>query len=295
MLLAVPAWGAGMERVEGDGVVVLHAAGGESLARWVADGYRAAAADLGERLGLAAPASATVVLAPTTERFREEAEAWGAGRVRGWVLAVALPERGTIVVDASRLGFVGGSAPAAMLRHEIAHLVLARVGVPRWLAEGLACWAAAQPMDPEGAVRLRSLARMDGLIPLAELEAQFPEDHAEASLAYLEAQSWVEDLAGRHGDGAVRHMVAEVAKGAPVREAVFRATGRDLEAVESEWRVGLASRFSWWDVLVGSFSVFTLMTLLALAAIARHRLRRRRLLATMVADDESAPGEPGED
>lgn len=245
-----------------------------------------------EALGRRVPPRPQVILTPDDDEFERRLDALGGGD-HPRALAVAVLSRRVILVRADRIAEGTNSGLERTLRHELAHLALAAVRGhrPRWVEEGLCEWASGRRLEvaEEGALAAR--ARLGVLPTLDEVEAALATEGPATADAYTVASAFVAALDARR-PGAPRALVAGLAGGATVDGALVDATGASLALLELEWRDGLARTSGWWWAALGVFSPWSLIGLLAVAAIARHLWVRRRLRAALEAADRAAPDEP---
>lgn len=214
-------------------------------------------------LGSRVPAPLRLIVVPNVEQLvqltRGRAPEWGAG--------VALPDARTIVVRAD------AGDPREVLRHELAHLALHEVvrgRVPLWFDEGFATWAAggAGPLD---ALSL-NLAVARGDVPtLRGLDGALRRSATSAQAAYALAASAVLELARRNPQESLAPLLEQLQAGVDFDAAVLATTGLTTAQFEAEWQRAVRRRYSLaaWAVAGGAWG------LLALAAVAARRLRRR--------------------
>ena len=115
---------------------------------------------------------------------------------------------------------------------------------------------------------------MAGQPTVTALEGLFHGDGRDAARAYIISHAIVRDVIRRHGAGVVPRILSGVAAGATFDSAFIAATGTTVGgATRLFWRS--AGGWEEWITFVASpFTLWTLITSLALAAIWRHRLRR---------------------
>jgi tetratricopeptide (TPR) repeat protein len=126
-----------------------------------------------------------------------------------------------------------------VLSHELAHALVRKASAdraPGWLHEGLAQWVEGKRLLPAdfreiftGGRKPSSLEEMDG--GLGRKSAR-----AAARALYAESLGLVEYLIQFRGEGAVRCLLAEIAKGQPVDEALRRETGWNGAELVAGWR-----------------------------------------------------------
>lgn len=151
--------------------------------------------------------------------------------------------------------------------HEIAHLMLhlslgaeAYSRLPVWLNEGIASYAEVYS-DPTQVELLQIASDSNTLIPMFSLCAAFPQDAASARLAYAEAASFVDYLAGAYNPAGFALLFDAYADSGDCLNTPVDIFGKDLIALEAEWRAATfakdASILSWvaavpWQPILGS-------------------------------------------
>lgn len=209
-----------------------------------------------------------VVLAAPGSPAERAAPPWAAGLARGGAgVVVLLPDRVRRSPDRRLL---------PLLQHEVAHVLVARAArgraVPRWFDEGLAM-AAGRPIDLGDRARVALAVLSDSRLPLARIDAAFAGGGGDVEAAYALARDFVAQLLEHHGTDVGARILAQVARDVPFREAFRNVTGASLLEVETAyWR-----RRTFWDrwvpIATSSATLWGGITLLALAAFRRRRLR----------------------
>jgi hypothetical protein len=209
--------------------------------------------------------------------------------VSPWISGYALSDRGLIVLMPQRVPNYPDSSLEDLLRHEVAHVLIARAAgngtLPRWFHEGLAMIAGGSwGFDDRSRLTLALLA--DRPVSLADLELRFAGGQAEVNRAYAIAGSFVRDLFERHGPEAAPEILAGVARGLSFEQAFRAATGTALADAESSFWSRQTFWYRWVPVLTSSVTLWLLITLLALWAIQRRRARDAVLHRMWDAEEE---------
>ncbi len=220
-------------------------------------------------VGLAAPgAPVRVVLAPEGSRLATNAPSWASG--------YAAPALDAVVLFPGRVPSYPDRNLEALLRHEIAHVLLARAAglgrVPHWFDEGTATVAAREWGVEDGArVALATIGR--GPRSLREVDASFSGDAAAASRGYAVSAALVRYLLRRHGDSVVARILTGVSRGLDFDGAFEAATGEaSAEFARSYFRRETLWN-SWIPFVSSSTALWMAITALALLAIKRRRER----------------------
>jgi hypothetical protein len=179
----------------------------------------------------------------------------------------------------------------AVLRHELAHLVVDRVvrgrPLPRWLDEGLALWAAGDDYAGRSEELLNAALR-DKLLPLEALERGYPADEGLVPLAYAQSLDVVLYLADTYGRAPLRNLLREVGAGTPLREAVLDSFGTTIARLEEDWRDGIRVWYRWVPALVSGGTLWGIISLMLAYAYLRQRKRRKELYAQWDREEEAA-------
>lgn len=260
----------------------------------------AALADLVRLMGLEAPGPPVrVILATEDSELAAAVPGWVAGYVPG-------PPDDDAAASAGRPGDVVVLFPARSptypndslqetLRHEIAHVLIDRAahpgGVPRWFHEGLAT-IAGSGWGLDDRARL-TLAMVGGeRIPLQRLEAMFRGREPEVRRAYVLAGAFVQDLLQEHGRGAMARTFDGLRIGLGLADAFHHATGITLETAERRFWRRRTIWNRWVPVITSSATLWGLITVLALWAIRRRRLRSAAIRRRWEEEERRATGQP---
>jgi len=125
--------------------------------------------------------------------------------------------------------------------HEVGHLMLYRslgpayYRLPDWLNEGFASNVEIYS-DPAQSEMLASANAADDLIPLFSLCHAFPQDRDSARLAYAQSTSFVRYLFERYNSVGFGLLVDAYSTNDDCLEAPVQVFGKDLNAMEAEWR-----------------------------------------------------------
>jgi hypothetical protein len=207
-------------------------------------------------------------------------------RLPTWTGAAAFPGSGTIVLKLD-------GDPFPTLRHELAHLMLARVAprAPLWFSEGYAARAAG---EWDGLALLQvNVALARGRVPsFAELDRELRAGPTSARAAYALAMAavlYLERLGGRRGLAPLILRMGET----PDFETAVRETHLiAAETLEAEWQRDLRRRYGWL-LLATSFTVFWGVTGVVVWWRRRGRDRIRRAALDdgwIVTPDDVPPG-----
>lgn len=221
---------------------------------------------------------------------------WARGLVPEWGVGFANWPYGPIAIDAGRAVRDPAEFPR-ILRHEISHVYLGqRLGgrrPPTWFIEGVAQVQAGQWHfgDTMGLVQVASV----GALPrLHELHTHFPSGGRSAEMAYRVSRQAVGEIDRIGSDqGGWRAMLEPLAAGTEFATALQAVTGlrpNDFAlAVENRLQI----RYGWIAAIASATSLFGLMTALFVVGAFRARLRTRRRLREMEAEEALLEYGPG--
>ncbi len=205
-----------------------------------------------------------------------------ARRAPSWAVAYAFGGAGLVVLIPSRVPGYPDKTLETVLRHEIAHVLIARAtghrGVPRWFNEGLAIHGA-RDWGIEDRARLTLATVRRGGVALADLEQRFQAGSHSAAGAYALSAAFVRFLFDRHGPFVASRLLDLVAQGRSFQDAFRRATGSTLAVEEQRFWRHLDIWSKWVPLLSSSTTLWMLITLLALWAFRRRRQRDTEQLA----------------
>jgi len=243
-----------------------------------------------ELVGLDAPGPPIrVVLAPESSTCAREAPAW----VAGYTDAATSEAGSVVVILVERTPSYPDGGLEEVLAHEVAHVLIHRAAggrsVPRWFDEGLAMLAARS-------WRLRDETELAmGLlwgerVPLWKLDGLFRGDRREVERGYALSGTLVQDLLERYGEAVPRIVLARLARGDTFDEAMRSATGASLADVGEAFYERQATLKRWIPILTSTAALWFGISVLAIVAALRRRLKRVELEDV----PEAAPGEDRE-
>ena len=159
-------------------------------------------------------------------------------------------------------------------------------------------WVSRNVIPPRDEAYLSGRARIGGIYPVVDLETDFPDLHLPGSIAYQQSQMMVTFLVERDGPDALARLLGELDAGTRFGDAYEVVSGHEWESFEPQFVGWLSSRRSLLEAIASFFNVWTIIALLALAAIARSFYKSRKLLRQLEVEEResgrdalSSPGE----
>jgi hypothetical protein len=276
-------------------VTVYAERGLESTAEDLADGAEGALTRIASDLvDLPVPQAIEIRLVRDSAMLPEVAPA-GRGAPQ-WAIGVAYPDLNIISIALRR----GPNAVDAMstLRHELGHIALGvALGdrAPHWLHEGFAYQHSGE-WSWERTETLAGMAWFGGIVPLAQLDASFPEAEMVANRAYAESYDFVGYLSrrGRYEDKAddgdrwpFKRFLTEVGRTGNLDAAAKSAFGKRIDELFEEWRSDLTTRYMLVPIGLLGLAVWILCAILLTLAFWRRRRQNRARLAVWDAQERA--------
>jgi hypothetical protein len=147
----------------------------------------------------------------------------------------------------------------AALTHALAHVALDEAledkPVPVWFHEGYAAYIADENKAPRAQVLVMA-ALQQRLMSIAEMNAQFPPDAPESSLAYAQAADIARFLSEKPNQVRFTKLLEQRRAGEHFETAAETAYGSSFSTVEDTWHRGLARRYGFLPVFLGAMAVW---------------------------------------
>lgn len=206
------------------------------------------------------------------------ARALGEEEVPAWFAAVAVPRERHLIIATEIAGT--GDRLRTTLRHELMHLAMADMGpgpyerLPAWFHEGCAEVFAGDVYLGGQGVSLAWRALLGDLESLADYEQGFGRESFRAAVGYALGQAFVARLRRVYGQRIVPALLARIASGETLDQALIAETGLSEVTHELKLRQELASPLA----LLSDFypQLFLGVALLLVFAFPFVWLRRRR-------------------
>jgi hypothetical protein len=267
---------------------------GEDMGTYILRSVRRVESTLGREM--ARPL--TTVLTPDRKSLHRVLTPILGRRPHDGLRGLALPGSDWIFVggDGSVSTVTRGGDSYVTLLHEICHLVNHGGGarsIPRWFDEGVCMWVSRNVISPRDEAYLSGRARIGQIYRVSDLETEFPNLHLPGSIAYQQSQMMVAFLVERDGPDVLAQLLGELDSGLPFGEAYEMVTGSAWEEFEVQFSRWLSSRRSLLEVIASFVNVWTIIAILALAAIARSVLRSRKLLRKLEVEERGSPDDGG--
>lgn len=179
-----------------------------------------------------------------------------------------------------------------VLRHEVAHVLISRAArgraVPRWFHEGVAM-TAERPWRVADRSRLILELIAGPRLSASEIDRLFESDTTRPR-AYALSAALVRDIIRAHGAAAPAAILNALQASATFDEAIVRAVDRPLREIEREFWDRQRVWTVWVPLLTSTDALW--LAMIALAALAFWRRRRRAAEIRRQWDDEDNRNEP---
>jgi len=203
-----------------------------------------------------------------------------ARNVSPWISGFAAGESRLVVLFPARSPGYRDQTLEDVLRHEIAHVLIARAAapshVPRWFDEGLAMEVERQRRWQDQTELFYQLVT-GGETDLQRLDGLFRGGQNDQTRAYALAGAFVHDLLSAQGPDAVKQILMMMHSGMDFDRAFSTVTSRSPTQAEADFWRRQRIWTSWVPVISSNTTMYLGVTLLALLAIYIRRRRNREL------------------
>jgi hypothetical protein len=210
------------------------------FAQWMLEGSQATIDDLEQRYGLDAIDPVAIWIYPEAEDFAGTRQV----NTREAIAGISYPGASVIaavIPDGSEREY------GRVVPHEISHQVLYHATEnpyafpPLWLDEGLATHYQTGGTDHYAGMVWR--AQEEGkLFDITSLNASFPFQPAQATLAYASSWSMVGYIETTYGPDGISRLIEAFGEGMPVDDAVERALGISTTQLNADWHQWIAGQ-----------------------------------------------------
>ena len=222
-----------------------------------------------------------VILVPESSPVARDVPSWVSGFARGG--------EATIVLFPARVRSYPDRNLRALVHHEVAHVLGAQAArgrpVPRWFNEGVAT-VAAREWGIEDRARF-AMAVLGGRARSTDnLNSAFDGSDAEVRRAYAMSAAFVRFIQQQYGTLAPAAVLRGIARGLDFEDAFVAASGVPLARAEYAFFEKDAFWNTWLPFLTSTGALWMAVTLLALVAIHRRRVRSRRMIEHWESEEE---------
>jgi len=212
-----------------------------------------------------------------------------------WVSGYARGDRAVIVLFPSRVPSYPDRNLGALLHHELTHILVwdASGGryVPRWFNEGLAT-VSAREWGLEDRARYAAAIIGAGPRSLRDLDRAFSSGGAKIPRAYAFSAALIRELRQEFGASITAEILSGIREGLDFNLSFRRACGVSAEQWAASYFRSQRLWTVWLPFMSSTNTLWMLVTLLALAAIIRHRWGRRARFEVL--DGQGGAVETGE-
>ncbi|MEE9394228.1 MAG: peptidase MA family metallohydrolase [Planctomycetota bacterium] len=268
----------------------------EGAARRIREFYPRILRETQERLGFSYPQRLRVRLFRDHEAFNANIIAEGGRPKPDHIAAVAFGFQDLIILKSRAWTANHRETLETIFQHELVHCFLGhlmrvrpRCIIPTWLNEGLAQWTSEKVFWGSNEVLERARAA-NSLIPLHELERDFPDEEGASQLAYVQSLSLVRFIAER---GSKRRNIPDLLKllsrGFDLDFSLKAVIGVDRAGLEAEWLEGQRSWFGFPPGKLMEFGFGAFIAVITFFLVIMRWSKRRRLNAELDAQDGVIP------
>jgi len=198
-----------------------------------------------------------------------------------WVSGFARGTDAVIVLFPARVHSYPDRNLRTLVHHEVAHVLVAQAArgrpVPRWFNEGVATVAAREWGIED---RARFAMAVLGARPHSgrDLDASFEGNGPQIMRAYALSSAFIRFIQRRYGPTAPAMVLDGVARDWSFNEAFRRATGESLAHAEQIFFEKDVFWTTWLPFLTSTGALWMAITILALVAIRRRRVRSLQMV-----------------
>ena len=234
-----------------------------------------------------------VVLLPESSPLAKEVPEWVSGYARG--------DERLIVLFPARVRSYPDRNLRALVHHEVAHVLVAQAAhgrpIPRWFNEGVAT-VAAREWGVEDRARFAMAVLGGKARTTRSLDSAFQGSDTDVRRAYALSAAFVRFLQQDYGTLATATVLRGVGSGLDFEKAFMQTTGVPLARAERTFFEEDAFWNTWLPFLTSTGALWMAVTLLALVAIQRRRIRSRQMIEEWEKEEQlfdNRPPPPGRD
>ena len=207
-----------------------------------------------------------------------------------WSIGSFFPSKNLILLLSPKSQKVGHSDLQEIMAHELTHFILftvsrqAGVELPLWLHEGMAMYEARQWSWHYRRI-MAQISLTKSFTSLSAISKNFPVEKRLADQAYAQSISLIAYIINKHGLESLHSIINNLISGHSTEEAFFNSLGISLYAFEKQWHAYLRRHYTWIPILTSSFTIWFLITLLALGIyFYKKRLVRQKMILWEIED-----------
>lgn len=175
--------------------------------------------------------------------------------------------------------------------HELVHILMydatRRTDLPIWFNEGIAIHLSGEFSFARHRTLTASALQGD-LLPLSQLDRNYPPSGRMVNIAYAQSADLVKFLSERYGkEGSlIPDLLERLRRGDEFQPALESLCKRSLKQVENEWMQSLNMHYKWVPSVTGGGALWGIITLLLLFSYFIRRRRARERLRRMEIEEE---------
>jgi hypothetical protein len=198
-------------------------------------------------------------------------------------VAYAVPERGLMVIDYSRMVAHPFSIEVTM-KHELCHLLLhrhiERQNLPKWLDEGVAQWVSgglAEIVTHRKGYALKRATLTGTYLSWEALGDRFPREREALILAYEQSESLVVYIVTHFGLDGLNELLHHLHRGSQLEAAVSEAFFTTTDQLEAAWQRDLGRGLTLFSMMINHLYeiLFFLGALLAVCGFIRYLVKKK--------------------
>ena len=198
-----------------------------------------------------------------------------------WSIGVFFPHENLIILLSPKAQKATHPDLHQIMAHELTHFILfnvtkgMRVELPLWLHEGLAMYEARQWNWHYRRIMAQT-ALTRSFLPLNSIKETFPEEKRLADRAYAQSFSLIAYIINNYGVDYLHRMISSLVTGLPPERTFYQVFGFSLAEFERDWHIYLRRRYNWIPFLTSSFTIWFLISLLALGIYTNKKRQAKK-------------------
>jgi len=210
-----------------------------------------------------------IILCSTQDDFEKVTK----GNMPEWGIGCALPGR-IIVIKSPRLVRRNINL-RQLVAHEITHIMLQDIEIPRWFNEGIAMYESHE-WKFGNSITLSFANLTNSIIPLSSLERRFPEDERGARLAYVESFSAIAYIIQEFGRDGLKDLMKDLRGKNSFEHALVSSFGIDHKEFKKEWYIWARNTYNGLYILIRNFFPWAFILALFFVVFFISLKRRRK-------------------
>ena len=200
------------------------------------------------------------------------------GNFPDWGVGCAYPAKLAVILKSPRIIKYPLNI-RTLVAHEISHVILGNLlkgtRIPRWFDEGVAMQES-QEWEIGGSMRLSWANFTHSLLPLSDIDQDFPQESERARLAYTESFYAVSFMINEFGNESVKKIIESLKQTNSFSQALNMALGLNYRDFEYEWEKWVKERYTGFSVILKVFFPMGVILIIFFIVLFINLIQKRR-------------------